>query len=415
MTGDRVTPILLTNCTVIPCDGRPPIERAGVLVEGDRIRAVDRRDALDPLLRDLGVVRTLDLGGRWVMPGLMDMHVHLALALPGPTRLLAQLETDMELFVRAYRNALDALDAGVTFIRSVGGPRGVDFAIKRAVGAGQLRGPRIVSSGRAVIVTGGHGSNSEGCFEADGADGFRAATRAQLKAGADLIKLCITGGIAGEHEQIRDSQATFAEMQAAAEAAHNAGKRITAHAGSPVAIRQGIEAGLDCIEHGYFLDDETIELMVARGTYLVPTLSVSRCPDYMRERDCPQWMIDKSLRAGEDHMRAFQDALTAGVKIAMGTDMLPTDAYLGTLAVYREIEWMVEGGMSPRQALISATATAAELCDVGDRLGTVTPGKLADLIAMPASPLDDVRNLRGLDVVTIGGEVIRNGAAPASA
>ena len=402
-----IPPLLLTDCHVIACDGRPPIWQAGVLIEGTMIRAVDQRDALEPLLRDLGEVRTLELGGRWLMPGLMDMHVHLALALPGPTRLLAQLETDMELFVRAYRNALDALEAGVTFIRSVGGPRGVDFAIKRAVSSGQLRGPRIVSSGQAVIVTGGHGSSSEGCVEADGADGFRAATRAQLKQGADHIKLCITGGIAGEHEQIRDPQATYAEMEAACDAAHNAGKKVTAHAGSPVAISQGIKAGLDCIEHGYFLDDPTIDLMVARGTYLVPTLSVSRCPDYMRERDCPEWMIEKSLRAGEDHMRAYQDALADGVKIAMGTDMLPTDAYLGTLAVYREIEWMVEGGMLPEQALIASTLTAAELCDVQDRLGSVTPGKLADLIAMPANPLDDIRALRGIDVVVKDGEVIR--------
>lgn len=346
------------------------------------------------------------------MPGLMDMHVHLALALPGPTRLLAQLETDMELFVRAYRNALDALEAGVTFIRSVGGPRGVDFAIKRAVSSGQLRGPRIVSSGQAVIVTGGHGSSSEGCVEADGADGFRAATRAQLKEGADHIKLCITGGIAGEHEQIRDSQATYAEMEAACEAAHNAGKKITAHAGSPVAISQGIKAGLDCIEHGYFLDEPTIELMVERGTYLVPTLSVSRCPEYMRERECPEWMIEKSLRAGEDHMRAYQDALAAGVKIAMGTDMLPTDAYLGTLAVYREIEWMVEGGMTTEQALVASTLTAAELCDVGDRLGSVTAGKLADLIAMPRSPVEDIRALREIDVVLKDGELIRSPSPP---
>src|SRR5436190_1254872 len=408
-----MTPLLLANCNVIPCDGRPPIQDGAVLIEDATIRAVDRRVALEPLLRDLGEVRTLDLGGRWLMPGLMDMHVHLALALPGPTRLLAQLETDMELFVRAYRNAVDALEAGVTFIRSVGGPREVDFAIKRAVNVGQLRGPRIVSSGQAVIVTGGHGSSSEGCIEADGADGFRAATRAQLKAGADHIKLCITGGIAGEHEQIRDSQATYAEMEAAAEAAHNAGKKITAHAGSPAAISLGIKAGLDCIEHGYFLDDPTIDLMVKHGTYLVPTLSVSRCPEYMRERGCPPWMIDKSLRAGEDHMKAYQDALAAGVPIAMGTDMLPTDAYLGTLAVYREIEWMVQGGMRPDQALVASTLAAAELCDVADRLGSVTAGKLVDLIAMPASPLDDIRNLRGLDVVLKDGELIR-GPAPSA-
>src|SRR5262249_49506044 len=199
-------------------------------------------------------------------------------------------------------------------------------------------------AGRAVFITGGPGFSAGSTVEADGADGFRQAVRAQLRGGADVIKLCITGGIAGEHEQIRDSQATYAEMEAACDAAHNAGRIVTAHAGSPKAIAEGIRAGLDCIEHGYFLDEPTVELMVKRGTYLVPTLCVSRAEQYMRNIGCPQWMIDRSLRAGEDHLRAFQLALAGGVKLAMGTDMLPAEPNEGTVATYREIEFMVEDG-----------------------------------------------------------------------
>jgi imidazolonepropionase-like amidohydrolase len=223
-----------------------------------------------------------------------------------------------------------------------------------------------------------------------------------------VIKLCITGGIAGEHEQIRDSQATYAEMEAACEAAHNAGRRITAHAGSAKAISEGVRAGLDCVEHGYFLDEPTVEQMVKGGVRLVPTLSVSRAEDYMRRIGCPQWMIDKSLRAGEDHMRSFQMALEGGVKIAMGTDMLPADAYDGTLAVYREIEWMVQGGMQPMDALRAATLSAAELCEVDDRLGSLAPGKMADLVAMPSNPLEDIRALRQIDFVMKDGQIIRD-------
>ncbi len=400
--------LLLSNCCVIGCDGSPPVVDAAVLIEDGRIAAVDKEHNLEPLIRDRPDLAVRDLGGRWLMPGLMDMHVHLSLALPGPAQLAAQVETDMALTIRAYGNAREALHAGATFLRLVGDARSVDFELKRAINNGQLQGPRLFCAGRAVIITGGHGFASGSTVEADGADGFRQAVRAQLRGGADVIKLCITGGIAGEHEQIRDSQATYAEMEAACEAAHNAGRRITAHAGSSKAISEGIRAGLDCIEHGYFLDEPTVELMAKRGTYLVPTLSVSRAEDYMRRIGCPQWMIDKSLRAGEDHMRSFQLALAAGVKIAMGTDMLPADAYDGTLAIYREIEWMVEGGMAPDAALRAATLSAAELCEVETELGSVTVGKQADLIAMPDNPLDTVRALRGIDVVIKGGAFVRD-------
>lgn len=399
---------LLVNCHVIACDGQDPISDAAILLEDNIIKAVGRRDALAPLERDMPASALRDMGGRWVMPGLMDMHVHLSLSLPGATQLAAQLETDMELTIRAYRNALDSLNAGVTFIRTVGDTRYVDLALKKAINSGQLIGPRLYCAGRAVIITGGHGFGSGTCYEADGPEGWRAAVRAQLRAGADLIKVCITGGIAGEHEGIRDSQATFEEMKAAAEATHNAGRKITAHAGSPTAIIQGIRAGLDCIEHGYFIDDMTVEFMAQNGTFLVPTLCVSRAEQYMRERGCPQWMIDRALKAGEEHMLAYQRVYEAGQKIAMGTDMLPAEIHNGTLAVYAEIEHMVEGGMSPHQALIASTASAAELCNVSENLGTVSAGKWADLIAMPQNPLDNIRNLRQLDFVMKDGQIIRN-------
>ncbi|MBV9578588.1 MAG: amidohydrolase family protein [Chloroflexi bacterium] len=402
--------LAFTNCSVLPCDGAPSIPDAVILVDDDRIQAVDRREALEPVLRERGASLTVhDLGGRWVMPGLMDMHVHLSLALPGPGQLLAKVETDMAVTLRAYRNALDGLQAGVTFMRTLGDTRFVDLELKRAINAGQITGPRLFCAGQAVIVTGGHGSASGHCLEADGADGFRHAVRRQLRAGADVIKIMITGGIAGEFEQIRDSQATFAEMEAACQAAHNAGRRITAHAGSALAIAEGVRAGLDCVEHGYFLDQATVDQMAARGVYLVPTLSVSRAEDYMRRIGCPQWMIDRSLRAGDDHMRSFQLALAAGVPIAMGTDMLPADPYDGTLATYREVEWMVQGGMPPAAALRAATLSAAELCQVDADLGSIAPGKLADLVGMPRNPLDDIRALRELDVVVKDGVVIRDG------
>jgi imidazolonepropionase-like amidohydrolase len=402
--------VAFTNCSVIPCDGSPAIEDATVIVEGNRIQSLDRRAALEPLLRERGAsIEVRDLGGRWMMPGLMDMHVHLSLALPGPTGLAARLESDMAVLLRAYKNALDGLNAGVTFMRTLGDSRYCDLELKRAINAGQIIGPRLFCAGQAVIITGGHGFYSDHVMEADGADGFRHAVRRQLRAGADVIKIMITGGIAGEHEQIRDSQATYAEMEAACQAAHNAGRRITAHAGSASAISEGVRAGLDCIEHGYFLDQPTVDQMAQKGVYLVPTLSVSRAEDYMKRIGAPQWMIERSLRAGDDHMRSFVMALAAGVPMAMGTDMLPADPYDGTLATYREIEWMVDGGLSNAAALRAATLTAAELCSVQTDLGSVTAGKLADLVAMPGNPLDDIRALRGIDLVVKDGAIVRDG------
>jgi imidazolonepropionase-like amidohydrolase len=400
---------MLVNCHIIPCDGQTrEIQDGAIVLHDGRIQAVGRRHELASLERDRPAGQVRDMGGRWVMPGLANMHVHLGLALPGPTGLAAKLENDMELTIRCYRNALDALHAGITMIRTVGDKKYVDLTLKKAINTGQLTGPRLFCAGQAVIITGGHGFGGNSCVEADGADGFRAAARAQLRAGADLVKLCITGGIAGEHEAIADSQATFEEMQAAAEAAHNAGKHITAHAGSSKAIITGIKAGLDCIEHGYFIKEETVEVMVRHNIWLVPTLSVSRAPEYMRDLGCPEWMIDKSLKAGEEHMAGYQLALAGGVRMALGTDMLPTDPYLDTLATYREIEWMVDGGMSTEKALLASTLNGAMLMGVEDRLGSVTPGKFADLIAMPASPLADIRALRGIDFVMKDGAVVRD-------
>src|SRR5262249_15427028 len=157
-------------CSIIACDGSPPVDDAAVLIEDGRIAAVDKEHSLEPLIRERTDLEVLDLAGRWLMPGLMDMHVHLSLALPGPAQLAAQVETDMALTIRAYGNALDALHAGATFLRLVGDARSVDFELKRAINNGQLQGPRLFCAGRAVIITGGHGFSSGSTVEADGAD-----------------------------------------------------------------------------------------------------------------------------------------------------------------------------------------------------------------------------------------------------
>src|SRR3954454_4862385 len=261
---------LLTNCSVVDGVSDAPLEGASVLVEGASIRAIGR---------GLSAEREIDLGGAYVMAGLANMHVHFGLILPGIDGDRLAGETEAALALRMAQNARATLHAGVTTVRLVGERKHTDFALKASIARGETAGPRIFTAGMAVIATGGHGHTRAGTIEADGPDEFRKVVRMQLKAGADLIKMCISGGIAGEHEAIRDAQLSKDEMRAVMETAHGSGKKVTAHAGPSGAIRDAIECALDCGERGYFLTDEVIELMVARGVWLVPTIVVSRCEE----------------------------------------------------------------------------------------------------------------------------------------
>jgi imidazolonepropionase-like amidohydrolase len=173
-------------------------------------------------------------------------------------------------------------------------------------------------------------------------------------------------------------------------------------------MQQAIEAGVDCLEHGYFLTEEVADLMVDRGTFLVPTICVSRAEDYMRRIGASEWEIRKGREASERHWSAFQTAIRRGVKIGMGTDMLPGEQNEGTVATYREMELMVEAGMSPMQVLIAATRTGAEIVNASDRLGTLEPGKLADIVACDGNPALNIRALRRTRFVMKGGTVVRH-------
>jgi imidazolonepropionase-like amidohydrolase len=265
----------------------------------------------------------------------------------------------------------------------------------------------------ACIATGGHGHTRAGTIEADGADGFRSVVRQQMRQGADFIKICISGGIAGEHEAIRDAQLSKDEMRAVMETAHGSGKKVTAHAGPAGAIRDAIECGLDCVEHGYFLTEDVLQLMVERNVWLVPTIAVSRCEEFYAKIGAPDWMVRKALAAGELHWAALQGAIGRGVSIALGTDMLPAEPFEGTTATIRELEFYVAAGMTPLQALQSATCRAAEWLDTADQLGSLEAGKLADLIAVDGDPTEDISRMRRLRFVMKDGQIVRHDSAPA--
>lgn len=381
---------LLTNCTVIDGTGGRPVPNAFVAIDGERIAHVGQ---MSELPADLSDRNPLDLSGMAVLPGLMDMHVHLGQVVAGVhgTEALAKLEPEHSMTLRALKDAMTALDAGVTYVRVVGQAHFIDVAIKRAFEEGLYDGPRIQPSGYAIIATGGHGHNLPGCYEVDGPDGIRKAVRFQLRNGVDAIKLIITGGIGTPGEEVNTPQLSAEEIAAATQIAHWAGRRVAVHAGNSQSIAAAARAGVDSVEHGYQIDEVTADLMAERGTYYVPTLIVTQDPAYTKDPARPEWWRNKIERAAAEHLRSFERARRAGVKVVLGSDA-PGIARHAIL----ELESLVTAGMTPLEAVQAATSTAAELAG-DDGLGAVAPGKLADLLVVEGDPsraISDVRNVR---------------------
>lgn len=398
--------LVLVNCALF--DGRGDSVRpdTGVWVRADgTIGAVGGSD--DVRAEAPASATLVDLDGDHVMAGLTNMHVHLGLALPGALADAVHRADPAELVLLMADSARRTLHAGVTTVRLVGESRYADFALRKAIDAGAVDGPRIFTAGHALCCTGGHGWDAD-ALQADGADGFRRATREQLRAGADLIKVCVSGGIAGEHEHLDTPQLDDDEMAAVLRVAHDWGRKVTAHAGPADVVARAVELGLDCVEHGYQLTAEVTTLMAERGVWYVPTIVVSRCEEFFTANRVPSWMIDRALGAGPEHWDSLRHALASGVDIALGSDMPPHAPFDGTTATVRELEFMVEAGMPVLDALRSATVRPAEWLGVADRAGTVEPGRQADLIALRADPTADVAALRTLHLVMKGGVVYRD-------
>lgn len=377
-----MTPLILRNCRLIDGTGRV-WSRADIHVQGDRIHAVSRETS-----QDIGS-RSVDLTGKTVIPGLINCHTHVCgdrLDLPPgatPPQLVA------EYAIRGARWLEQALRIGVTAIRDVGGKQHVDLALRRMVDQGLVAGPTVRAAGRLICMTGGHGWHGQDGFEADGPDQVRKAARLQLKAGADLIKLMATGGVMTPGTQPGATQLTQTEMAAAVDEAHKAGRRAAAHAEGREGIRNAILAGVDSVEHGYELDDEIIELMLERGTFLCPTLTCDiRIAEHGTDLGLPADAVEKMRRWIDHLLDSFQRAQKAGVRIAAGNDAFADWVSIGDMA--SEIEAMTEYGMDAHSALIAATANAAELLQLRDE-GVVEPGKRANLVVLNGDPLEDIR------------------------
>jgi len=375
------------------------IEDGAVVVEDGRIASVGPARGLSPN------TEAVDLGDVTLMPGLVDAHVHLVWDASAKPHEVVERESRALTVLRCAKNAALHLRAGVTTVRDLGATDGLSIDVARAVELGLLPGPRVVAAGRAIAMTGGHG-----WFlgrEADGADAVRRAAREEMKAGAACIKLMASGGVYGHAEEPGSSQLTPEEMRAGVEEAHKAGRRVAAHAYSTAAIGNALEAGVDSIEHGSFLDRDTAEMMRETGTWLVPTMSVyAAMSEKGPELGAPEYIQRKTAEVLEASRRAFRLALDAGVPMAAGTDCGAPGHPHGTLR--EELKLMVEAGATPQQALKFGTSGAARLLGLGNELGTLGPGKRADVLAVGGDPL---RDIHALDEVRL---VLRDGVEVAS-
>lgn len=394
------------NARLIDGTGRAAEEQAALVTEQSKIvYAGPERDIPAGLAAG---TETFDLGGRTLLPGLFNCHVHLALRFPFSSYVVDEYHTPAYRAMVCYRRAAEALCCGVTTIRGVGDCDWSDLAVRDAIDKNMVMGSRIVASGPIIIAHGGHGANGWGSIQCSGPYEFTRAARSVLFQGADLIKICITGGMNGEHEGAADTQMTAEEIRAVTSVAANAGKIVAAHLGHDAAIRLAVENGVLSVEHAYIMNEETAALMAEKGAWLVPTLAVSNALDYLEAHHNPRYHIEKIRQIGQAHKKSAQNAVRAGVKLCVGTDLLPSDPIDGTNATVREVELLTEAGLSNLEAIRAATANSAELCGVSDITGTLASGKQADFIAVDGRPDEDISDLRRLALVVKGGTPVRS-------
>lgn len=381
------------------------LDNVTVSIEGDKVTGVSAGQ--NPPAEGQAGARVINLPNATLLPGLIDVHTHLTF---DPNFGYQELGVSIpkEALIGA-KNARITLEAGFTTVRNVGASGYTDIALRDAINEGMVPGPRIMASGPALSITGGHCDQNLLPYEwhaksdgaADGVEGVQHKVREIIKYGADVIKVCATGGVLSKGDDPRASQYTLEEMKAIVADAHRLGRKVAAHAHGAQGIAWASEAGVDSIEHGSYIDDAGIALMKKNGTYLVPTQYLS---DWMRENavkiGLPPMYATKMKEVTAVSRQNIKKAFNAGVKIAFGTDaaVYPHGLNAHEFAVYVQI------GMTPLQAIQTATVNAADLLG-WSRVGTVEAGSFADIIAVNGDPLKDVTLLQSPVFVMKGGTV----------
>jgi imidazolonepropionase-like amidohydrolase len=399
--------LLIRNGTLIDGRGGAPLSGAAVLIEDNKIKAVGRERSIR---KPEGEVAEIDAQGGYILPGLIDAHVHL---MGEGFDLQKELVTPFSFkFYKAMAHLRRTVECGVTSVRDAGG---TDAGVKMAVEQGLIVGPRIQISVTGLSTTGGHGDSwmpsgaDLGQFGAypgmpdgicDGPEHVRRKVREVLRAGAEVIKVCTTGGVLSPTDHPEFTQFSEEELRVMVqEGAFRRGIKVMSHAQGAEGIKNAVRAGIHSIEHGIYLDDEAIDLMLKHGTYLVPTLlaPVSVLEAAENNPQVPEYGIRKARESIEAHKASVAKAYKAGVKIAMGTDsgVSPHGVNL------RELGLMCGIGMSPMESIVASTKVAAECMGWDDRVGTLESGKLADVVIAKKDPLADIRSLETLENIAL--------------
>jgi len=398
--------LVISGCSLFDAVSKKILDKVDILIERDRIREISQ-DSIASSRAD----QVIDAETCTVIPGLMNLHTHpqrrhaRKMSDSMPFRVGAAAVEDLpntQRILWAVRNVwTELIEDGVTTMRAAGSKDYLNIELRNVFNEGIFKGPRIVSTGPIIAMTGGHGTRGiNGAMEADGADEVRKAVRAVLKAGADWIKLCVSGGLAGIHKGEHPSMVEFTEeeVRAAVEEAHKRNRRVMVHGMAAESVKMAVKAGVDCIEHGNLLDDEAIGMMKEAGTFYVPTMSGIRNV-YERERAAGNKKVaDMLWEVISPHERAVSKCIDVGILIGTGTDTLGH--------IYQEIQMLTDCGMSRSDALAAATIDSARILGLEKEVGSVEEGKKADILILEGNPVQNLAALRKIREVIIDGKVL---------
>lgn len=373
---------VLKNCNVIDGIVNEVVSASYLVIENEEIKEIGLGE---PQTKPEDQV--INCEGKYVMPGLIDCHVHLVWdGGEDPQAVIHHQENDV-IALSAYKHALDTLKIGITTVRDVGSPDRTVLNVRNAINNKSLQGPTIIASGAPICMTGGHVYYLG--YESDGPDEVRKNTRLVMKEGADLVKVMATGGIYTYGEEPGSPQLTLEELKAAKEEAAKKNKKVAAHADGLEGIMNCLEAGIDTIEHGIYADTKALQIMKEQGTFLVPTMVVMK--QLANSENIPDWALVKAKAIMEPHKAMLQEAIQMGVKIASGTDCggpeTPPEYY------FEELEILHENGMAPIDVIHASTRVAAECLGIEDR-GVLAEGKKADLLIIDENPLENLSVLK---------------------